>query len=206
MKRRGILVMVVVFGTVVVGCSTSNSGAPSAVGTTSTAPPATLIAPGSAGTTPPHDVAIDVAPTPAAPDAQKTAADTVASLRSQLPYTDEQIACVEDRLSRNQPLLDEVHKGVAQGSTGFGGVVRLAQVCVQAVTFGPQFAQNAQRQAGGTLTAAQMKCLTDKYVGLPSDVLEKVNQASVDMTAPGRSDLAKQMDDMIASCGVTLSK
>ncbi len=204
MKRSGTLLFVIALGVLVVsGCSSSPSGS-GVTGTTSTASPGTLIAPGSAGTTPPHDVAVDVAPTPASPEDQKSAAGLIGPIRGSLPYSDEQMACVVDRLARNQPLLADARKSMAEGSAGYGGVVRLAQVCVQAVTFAPQWAANIQSQSGGTLTETQMRCLTEKYASLPTDVLERVNQASVDMTAPGRSELEKQMGDMVASCGVKL--
>jgi len=208
MKHRGTMIAVVVASLAALlgaGCTSSNSGAAPG-GTTSTSPPGTLIAPGAAGTTPPHDVAVDVAPTPASPDAQKTATDVVASLRAKLPYTDEQIACVVDRLARNQPLLDQTRQSTAEGSAGFGGVVRLAQVCVQAVTFAPQFAENTQRVNGGTLSDTQVKCLTDKYAALPTDVLDKVNQATVNMTMPGRDQIASQMADLFTSCAVPVPK
>lgn len=158
------------------------------------------------GTAAPRDPLADVARQPATPEAKQKAEAVVASVRDKLPYTAPELACLVDRVARNQNLLDLTAGGVDQSSPAYSDVLALGQACVQAVTFAPQYAAGVQREMGGTLTPAQVQCLVDKYAALPTEVLSRMNTAAVDGTAPDRAALAAQLDELVASCGVFLPK
>jgi len=128
----------------------------------------------------------------------------IADIRAQLPFDDDVVACLTDRLATDQDLLRRTSKGLSTDQPEYAEVLDLGTQCTQAVVFAPQFAQNVQAQSGGTLTADQMACLTQAYRTLTKDDLQQILNAAMSPTATDRAEQGAKTDALITGCGVAL--
>jgi hypothetical protein len=132
------------------------------------------------------------------------ARDAVATVRSDLPYTDEIVGCIENLVAADQTKLSVVLQGTLVGSEGYSVLVEGGQVCQQRLIFAAQFADSLQASAGGSLTDAQMECLRRSYADLSPADLQALTEAALNRESPNRESQGAALRILVEGCEVTV--
>jgi hypothetical protein len=100
----------------------------------------------------------------------ETASALVTAAKARLPYPDDVLDCVARR-ANGDPKLSAALKA-SDKAANLAAIDRSEAACVIEVRTAPRFAEDLQRDAGGTLTEEQLACATKEFGQLSPEQVE----------------------------------